>query len=330
VTSAVAGDRAARPGLRFGLEAMATRFELVLSPERDGDEHRLQAIGEEALAEIARLETRLSAFQAASDISWINAHAGHRAVKVEPTLFALLQRCLTLSAATDGAFDITVGPLMRLWKVRGDPDDPLEALLPSFETVAEARTRVGYQHVRLDPQTSTIRLARPGMGLDLGAAGKGYAIGEAIAVLRAHGCTSALLHGGTSSLHAIGQPHDGDAWRIGWNPPGEAGRIFELRGGALSVSAVHGRAFWSQGRQYGHVVDPRTGWPTDAATSAVVTGPASLECDALSTALLVLGAGWLPTLRTRFPGYDGYAPAPTAATATRTSLPSTPIKWCRK
>jgi thiamine biosynthesis lipoprotein len=315
--TAVIADRAARPVRRVAIEAMATRFELVLSSERDGDEPRLRAIGEEALGEIARLETRLSIFRAASDISWINAHAGHRAVKVEPALFGLLQRCMALSAATDGAFDITVGPLMRLWKVRGNPQpgpqDPQP--LPSAAAVADARARVGYRHVRLDARTSTIRFARDGMELDLGAAGKGWAIDQAIALLRAQGCTSALLHGGTSSLHAIGQPPDGDAWRIGWNPPGAEGRIFELRGGALSVSAVHGRAFWNEGRQYGHVVDPRTGWPTDAATSAVITGPASLECDALSTALLVFGPAWLPTLRSSFPGYDGYAAVPAAATA---------------
>jgi FAD:protein FMN transferase len=306
--SAVAADRAVLPGVRLGIEAMATRFELLLSCDREADEPRLRAIGEEALAEIARIETRLSAFQPASDISWINAHAAFRAVKVEPSLFALLQRCLALSAATAGAFDITVGPLMRLWKIAGTPDNPLDQWpLPSEEFIAEARSRVGYEYVRLDPRTSTIRFARQGMALDLGAAGKGYAIGEAIRVLVAHGCTSALLHGGTSSLHAIGQPHDGDAWRIGWNPPGRPGRIFELRSGALAVSAAHGKGFWSEGRLYGHVVDPRTGRPTDAATSAVVTGPDSLECDALSTALLVLGPDWLPTLRARFPGCDGAA-----------------------
>src|SRR5438105_4541990 len=80
-----------------------------------------------------------------------------------------------------------------------------ERPLPAPEFVAEARSRVGYEYVRLDARASTIRFARQGMGLDLGAVGKGYAIGEAIAILRAHGCTSALLHGGTSSLHAIGQ-----------------------------------------------------------------------------------------------------------------------------
>ena len=330
MTSAVAGDRQTVPRLRFGIEAMATRFELVLSSQDDGDEPRFRAIAEEALGEIKRIETRLSVFQPASEISWINANAGHRSVRVEPRLFGLLQRCLALSADTDGAFDITVGPLMRLWKVNADPGDPLDQQrLPSPEAVAEARTRVGYQHVRLDPTTSTIRFARPGMGLDLGAAGKGYAVDEAIAILRTHGCASALLHGGTSSLHAIGRPVDGDAWRIAWNPSGDAGRIFELHGGALAVSAVHGRAFWSEGRQYGHVVDPRTGWPTGAATSAVVTGPGSLDCDALSTALLVLGAGWLPMLATRFPEYEGYAASPIEAAAQPKQPAVSATAWCK-
>jgi thiamine biosynthesis lipoprotein len=89
-----------------------------------------------------------------------------------------------------------------------------------------------------------------------------------------------------------------------------------LHDGALSVSAAHGKAFTRNGRQFGHVIDPGTGWPADVAASAVVTGSGSLECDALSTALLVLGADWLPTLRARFPGYDGDV-AVTAAASDR-------------
>lgn len=313
-----AGVHGIAGSVRLAIEAMATRFELVLAPEPGGREDRVRAIGEEALAEIARLETRLSAYRPDSDISWCNAHAGQRAVTVEPTLFALLQRCLALSAAAGGAFDITIGPLMRAWKFVGD-----SGAVPTADAVADARGRVGYRHVRLDAEASSIRFARLGMGLDLGAAGKGYAIDEAIGVLRAHGCTSALLHGGTSSVHAIGRPPDGDAWKIAWSPPGGPERVFELRDSALSVSAAHGKAFCQDGRQYGHVIDPCTGWPGGAATSAVVTGPGSLECDALSTALLVLGADWLPTLRARFPGYDGaVVPAPTGARAIRTSPPT--------
>jgi len=298
VSAAVADDRAAARDVRLAIEAMATRFELVLPLDAPGGEARLRAVGEEALAEIVRLESRLSAFRPASDISWINAYASDRAVRVEPTLFALVQRCLALSAATAGAFDITVGPLMRAWRSGGD--------------IAAARACVGYRHVHLDARRSTIRLGRRGMSLDLGAAGKGYAIDEAIAVLAAHGCTSALLHGGTSSVHAIGGAPEGAGWTIAWAPPGGTECAFRLDGSALSVSAAHGRAFQRDGRSYGHVIDPSSGWPGEAANAAVVTGPRSLECDALSTALLVLGPAWLPALRARFPGYDGLAQAPAA------------------
>ena len=143
------------------------------------------------------------------------------------------------------------------------------------------------------------------MSIDLGAAAKGYAIDEAVTILRARGITSALLHGGTSSVHVIGAPSNEASWRIGWHPPHASTHVFTLRDAALSVSAVHGKAFAYDGRTYGHVIDPRTGLPSHTAVSAVVTGPGSLEADALSTALLVLGAGWIPSLRIRFPGYDG-------------------------
>ena len=296
--TAVATPRPAETSAH-AIEAMATRFELVMGDAAEDPSHR--AIAEEALAEIVRLEARLSIFQPMSDVSWINANASHRAVKVEPRLFALLQRCVALSAATDGAFDITIGALMRAWKLTGDT-----GAFPSPQLVAGARTRAGYQHLHLDPAASTIRFGRTGMSLDLGAVGKGYAIDEAIAILKSHGVASALLHGGTSSVHAVGRPADTGAWRIAWSPPTGGACVFEMQPDtALSVSAVHGKAFWHEGRHYGHVIDPRSGRPTDGAVSAVVTGPRSLECDALSTALLVRGRAWLPALRARFPGYDG-------------------------
>jgi thiamine biosynthesis lipoprotein len=180
--------------------------------------------------------------------------------------------------------------------------------------MAGARTCVGCQHLHLDARASTARFEREGMSLDLGAVGKGYAIDMAIGVLRAQGVTGALLHGGTSSVHAIGRPPHAAAWRIAWAPDGFAPRVFDLRDSALSVSAIHGRSFEIGGRRYAHVIDPRTAMPASAAISAIVTGPASLECDALSTALLVHGPDWLPTLRSTFPGYDG-AVAPTIEVA---------------
>ena len=287
-----------RGEVRLALQAMATRFELVLG---GGDPVRLRAAGEEALAEIARLDRQLSFYRSTSDISWINARAAREPVRVEPALFRLLQRCCALSAATDGAFDITIAPLMRAWGfvARG-------GAIPDEATLAAARDSVGFSHLHLDPGTSAIAFGRHGMSIDLGAAGKGYAIDAAVDILREHGVAHALLHGGTSSIHAIGTQPDGGPWRVGWggSPQGPP-LAFELHDRALAASAVKGKSFVAEGREYGHVIDPRTGLAIVAAPAATVTGPASLECDALSTALLVLGASWLPTLRTRFPGYDG-------------------------
>ena len=298
---AVAPSRRAEP-LCHAVEAMGTRFEIVLPDARNQGGYDIHAIAEEALAEIVRLDSRLSAYQPTSDISWINAHAAQRDVKVEPRLFALLQRCVELSHATDGGFDITMGPLMRVWKFMGGT-----GALPSPDAVAGARSRVGSQHLRLDPAASTIRFARSGMAIDLGAVGKGFAIDEAIGVLRAHGVTRALLHGGTSSVHALGHPVGGDSWRIAWSPRTGGAKILEIRNSALSVSAQHGKSFFHNGQRYGHVIDPCTGWPADGPGSTVVTGPRSLECDALSTALLVNGGDWLRVMRVRFPDYAGVA-----------------------
>jgi thiamine biosynthesis lipoprotein len=275
----------------MAVEAMATRFDLVYWGPR--------AAGDEALAEIVRLDERLSAYKASSDVGWINAHAGLRAVKVEPRTFTLLQRCIEVSEETDGAFDITVGPLMQAWRFICDT-----GALPAADRMADARDRVGYRYLHLDPTTSTIRFGRAGMRLDLGAAGRGYAMDAAIAVLRSHGVQSALLHGGSNSVHSIGESANGP-WTIRVTGDGREGKSLCVRDSAVSVSSADHKAFTAGGQRYGHVFDPLLGLPAGDTRAAVVTGPCSLECDALSTALFVLGRDWLPEMRRRFPGYDG-------------------------
>jgi thiamine biosynthesis lipoprotein len=286
----------------LALEAMGTRFELVM---HGTDRVHLRAAGEEALAEIARLDRQLSRYDRASDISWINAHAAEAPVVVEPRLFDLLDRCQHLSAATEGAFDITVGALMQAWFRQKDA--AARGAIPDPPTLEAARQAVGFERMRLDPARRTVHFTRRSMAIDLGAAGKGYAIDAAIDVLRAHGVSRALIHGGTSSVHGVGLSVEGAGWQIGWDAPGAARQQFELRDSALSVSAAHGKAFTAHGRQFGHVMNPRNGHPATAARSSVVTGPRSFDCDALSTALLVQGESWLGVLRAQFPGYDGAA-----------------------
>jgi len=289
MNGALALDVTDGQAVRLAADALATRFELVYWGPR--------AAGEQALAEIAQLDVRLCAAHPASDISWINAHAGLRAVKVEPRTFTLLQRCVELSEETDGAFDITVGPLLQAWKVVGAAGKG-----PSPELIADARTRVGYRHLLLDPRASTVRFRRSGMAIDLGAAARGYALDAAIAVLRAHGVQAALLRGGSRSVRAIGEP-PGGSWTIRWEPRDRKPELFVLRDLGLSLSDADAAVSTADRRRDSRVFDPMIGLPVPDAHAAV-TGPCSLECEALSTALLVLDADWVVNLKPRFPGYS--------------------------
>jgi thiamine biosynthesis lipoprotein len=160
--------------------------------------------------------------------------------------------------------------------------------------------------VLFDDEELTVQFERPGVRLDLGGYAKGYAAERAARLLRESGVASALLHGGTSSVCTIGAPPDAASWRVVLAEPlsrPDALLAAELRDRALSVSSALGRSFSASGRRYGHVVDPRTGEPARASLAAAVTGPSASTCEALSTALLVLGPAWLPTLEARFPDY---------------------------
>jgi thiamine biosynthesis lipoprotein len=288
----------AMPTVALARHAMATRFELVLYGEREA---ALRAAGEEALAEIDRLENQLSLYRPGSEIAQLNARAAREAVRVSPEVFALLQQAAALTAATQGAFDITIAPLVRCWgfmESQGRQPEPAE--------LAAAREVVGMHHVHFDATERSIRFTRPGVMLDLGAIGKGYAIERGVEILRDAGVTSALFHGGTSSIYALGQPPDADAWRVSlpMSPdasPSDTNRnatapTISLCNESLSVSAVWGRAFTQGGQRFGHVIDPRAGVPVVTQQLAAVVLPSATETDALSTALLTMGDTGMLTL----------------------------------
>lgn len=280
--------------LTLARNAMATRFELVLLGE---DEVALRAAGEAALDEIDRLEAQLSLYRPSSEIAHVNARAAIEPVRVSPPVFRLLERAQQLTSATAGAFDITIAPLVRCWGFMGGTGH-----LPTEEEVARARSRVGMHRVHLDDDQFTVEFERPGVMLDLGAIGKGYAVEQAAEVLRESGIINALLHGGTSTVFGMGTPETGPGWKVAIENP-RTGGLFAtviLKEESLSVSAVWGRSFESEGRSYGHVLDPRTGQPTTAAALAAVVLPSATETDALSTALLTRGAegqDWIAQVR---------------------------------
>jgi len=270
-------------------QAMATRFEFVIYGR---DAATARAAGEEAIQEIERLEDQLSLYRPRSEIAYVNARAAGEAVRVSPALFALLMQARSLYEETKGAFDITVAPLVRCWGFMGGT-----RRIPTGEELAEARSRVGMDLVHLNPECSTVRFARQGVMLDLGAIGKGYAIDRAAEVLRDGGITNALVHGGTSSAYGIGHPPEGDSWQIAIEDPRgktalsspAAVTTISLRDEALSVSSLSEKFFLEDGKTYGHVLDPRTGQPTTAGLLSAVVLPSATETDALSTALLTMG-----------------------------------------
>jgi thiamine biosynthesis lipoprotein len=275
--------------------AMATRFELVLHGD---DPVALRAAGEEVLDEVTRVESQLSLYRPGSEIAQVNARAARKAVQVSPELFALLEHAQRLHAGTKGAFDITIAPLVRCW---GFMDN--QGKMPSPEAIADARAKVGMTMVRLDSRHRTVRFERDGMMLDLGAIGKGYAIERGAALLREAG-VSALFHGGTSTVCAIGHPPDATAWSVAIEKPPSAMRnislpdlpVVPLRDESLSISAVWGRHFQEENKNFGHVIDPQTGQPVDGAWLSAVVLPEATETDALSTALLTLGADGIACL----------------------------------
>ncbi len=231
--------------VRLALDAMRTRFECVL---HGADAARLRAAGEEALREIRAAEAELSFFRNDSALTRMNREAAAGWTRVPERMFRMLQSCRAVYAASDGSFD------------------------PGFR----AAPAVGFAAVELDAARRAVRYADPRLALDFGAIGKGEALDRAAAVLRENGVESALLHGGTSSVLAIGAPPDTLGWQVGI---GDLACVL-LRDAALGVS----------GNARSHIFDPRSGAAAAGATRlAAVVARSAAAADAASTALLVLG-----------------------------------------
>jgi thiamine biosynthesis lipoprotein len=286
------------------LPAMGCLFEAWLCGD---DEAWLAGVAEEALAEVARLEAQLSHYRDDSDVARLNALAGQPgtrecnervAVRVEPALFRLLERCAHLSRATGGAFDITAGPLVKAWGFHQG-----EGRVPAEAELAAARARVGMARVRFDRERSAVWFDAPGMEINLGAVGKGYALDQAAEVLRFYGVERAVIHAGRSTILAIGAPQkaapgtrerersEHEGWPFTLKDPRDRQTPLyhvSLRDRALSTSGDAEQFFEAEGRRYGHLLDPRTGRPVEGVRCVWVLAPDAAESDALATAFSVM------------------------------------------
>lgn len=270
-----------RRWLRVHRTVMACRFEVTL---RQQDARWLDA-ARAALDEADRVEALLTAFRPSSEISRVNREAFAGAAGVDEELWALLQQCAGLHAATAGAFDITTTPLSRCWGFFRR-----EGRVPSPADIESARSLVGMSGVRFDETALQIRFERPGMELNLGAIGKGYALDRMAGLLGRRGVGCALLSAGSSSVLAIGAPAGG--WPIDLRSPQVTRQRLaraHLRDGALGTSGPGEQFVVADGVRYGHVIDPRSGWPARGVLSASVIAGGAARADALSTAFFVGG-----------------------------------------
>lgn len=284
-----------------GRDAMACRFEVVFNAGEVADAAEL---GVDALDLVDDIENRITVYRDTSELARLNATAAAGWQPVAADLFALLAHARELHDLTGGGFDCAAGALVRTWGFL-----QRQGRTPADEELAAARARSGLAFVELDPDGSRIRFTRPGIELNLGAIGKGWAIDRAIEQLRDRGVASVLVHGGQSSVRAAGMQgpdipgRPGWPGKPGWNVglrhplrPGKRLATITLRDQALGTSGSGTQFFIDRGKKLGHILDPRSGVPAAGVLSATVIAPTAADADALSTALYVLGPDGLPTI----------------------------------
>ena len=270
--------------LHASRRAMATTFEIMLPVD--------QPLGLAAAAEafdlIDELEDQLTVYRNHSEISDINRTAFGADVSVEARLFQLLSHAAVLTRQTQGTFDIATGALTKAWGFY-----QRSGQVPTVAERSAAMQRTGMRHVILDAARQTIRFRRQGLELNLGGIGKGYALDRAAELLQTtRSIDSALLHGGTSSVRAVGYPPGHAAgWVVALKHPDDESKILgniTLNNEALGTSAATYQYFEYKGHRLGHLLDPRQGWPAEGNRQATAIAPTAAEADALSTAFFVM------------------------------------------
>ncbi len=256
---------------------MACRFEVLL----DSADASLVPAARAALDEVDRIEAALTWFRDTSELKRLNRDAARGPVVAGLELFALLRLCDEIHALSGGAFDPTSTPLSRAWGFLAR-----EGRLPEASEIEQARQAVGWGQVVLDQQERSVRFARPDLELNLGSIGKGWALDRIAAGLRAAGVTRARLSAGGSSQRAWGR----GPWEVALTSSGETLARLRLRDAALGTSGAGEQHFELAGRRYGHLIDPRSGWPAEGMRSASAIAGEAAVADALATAFFIGGA----------------------------------------
>jgi FAD:protein FMN transferase len=269
-------------------EAMGATFSVVLYGSEEASMN--QAI-DAAFAEVHRLDALLSNYRPESEWSRINREAATHPVAVSSELFHLLSDCIGYSRASEGTFDLTVGPLMRTWGFFGG-----DHRVPSTDQIRRALELVGYRHVKLNARKRTVRFDRPGVEIDPGGVGKGYAVDRMVEILRAQGFHNALVAASGSSIFGLGDPPDeARGWPISiadpWDHRKDAAQVF-LKDMSLSTSGSYEKSFRVAGHRYTHIMDPRHGVPAESAVQVTVVAPRTIDSEVWAKPYFIQGDAW--------------------------------------
>ena len=244
---------------------------------------------EAALKELENIELLCSTYKVDSGISMVNRNAYKAPVRVSEPVFEVLQRAIKFSRISDGAFDVTIGPLMELWHSANDAN-----CLPSDNELQQARSRVGYEKLILDANQMSVRFVADGMRIDLGGIAKGYGIDKAVEAMRRVGATGGMVDVG-GDIRVFGAPPQGRGkWLIGLQNPDRAEEskhllVLELTDGAVATSGGYRRFTLIEGKKYSHIIDTKTGSSSDKLTSVTIISKSATDADALATAVSVMG-----------------------------------------
>lgn len=237
---------------------------------------------------LKEIEQVFSVNLATSNLSQVNQAAGIAPVAVPDEMILVLQKALDIAEATGGAFDPTIGPLVKLWGIGSD-----NSQVPSQEAIHKAMALVGYRLVEIDPQLGTVYLPKQGMALDLGGIAKGYAADQLVVMAQEAGVERAIIDLG-GNIYAYGTKADGSTWRVGVkdpaSPAGTPALALAVKNRSVVTSGMYERFFEQEGIRYHHILNPATGFPVwNDIQSVTIVSESSLLADALSTSVFVLG-----------------------------------------
>ncbi|SFC23306.1 FAD:protein FMN transferase [Spirosoma endophyticum] len=279
------------------VKLMGSRFDItIVAADSLTAERNIDTV----IAEVTRIENLISDWRADSQISRVNKNSGVGPVRVDPEVFALTERALQFSKITNGAFDISFAAMDRIWKFDGSMTE-----MPSPEAVRKSVEKVGYQHIILDKEKSTIFLERKGMKIGFGALGEGYAADRCRDMMLARGIKAGIVNG-SGDMSTWGKQPDGSPWAIGITNPLRNDTVFAvvpLRQSAVVTSGSYEKFVVFNGKRYAHIINPSTGYPATGVSSVTVFGPSAEVANGFSTSLMVLGKEAGLKLIKKYPQY---------------------------